>query len=110
MTLHLLRIVMNSGSLTELMFDSGTDAAAAHDLLMSGGTVTDDYGHEFAGKQAELAATILVDLNAELKGQSAVTFARQMMQDGLAERVHKTRGLTAPPVMMRPPNGSIIQG
>ena len=109
MSLHLLRIVLKSGSLTELMFDKESDMLSASLAAERGGRVLrDDYGHVIRIEPEQLAATILVDVDAELKGQSIVTFARQMMQDRLSERVQKTRELAAPLMPGRPPNGGAV--
>ncbi len=75
--------------------------------------VPDDYGHEIYAEPNQIAALICVDLDQELKGQSTLTYERQMMQDRLAERVYKTRDLVSPPMMapVRPNGaGTIIRG
>lgn len=97
--MHLLRVVLNSGSMTELMFDRKGAMSDACDVLRTTAmavAVPDDYGHEIYAEPSQIAALVCVDLDSELKGQSAMTFERQMMQDRLAERVYKTRDLVSP--------------
>lgn len=100
----LVRVVLKSGSMTELMYSKTEEALEVERSLRRGGTgpcrAIDDFGHAINTHHEDLAAVIYVNLVEELKGQSAMTFARQMMQDRLAERVNKTRELTSPPVMM----------
>jgi hypothetical protein len=108
MSLHLCRVVLKSGSVTELLFDRADDARRATIDLTNGAIVTDDYGHEFSADAPEIAALIYVDLDAEIRGHTTMTFARQMAQDRLAERVQKTRELAAPPVIQQRPNGTPI--
>lgn len=109
--MHTLRIILNSGSVTELMFDreaAMTDACEAFRVYAVASAIPDDYGHIAYIEPNQIAALICVDLESELKGQSGMTYARQMMQDRLSERVHKTRELVATPMVMgRPGNGSV---
>lgn len=114
--MYLLRVVLNSGSLTELMFDRKDAMSDACDVLRTTAmaiSVPDDYGHELYAEPSQIAALIAVDLDQELKGQGSMTYERQMMQDRLAERVYKSRDLVSP-AMMAPvrPNGAgtIIRG
>jgi hypothetical protein len=108
--MHILRIVLNSGSVTELMFDQEDamqDACEAFRVSAIAAAIPDDYGHECFIEPSQIAALIAVDLDAELKGQSIMTFERQMMQDRLTERVHKSRDLVSAPIIGRPANGSL---
>lgn len=109
--MHILRIILNSGSVTELMFDredAMRDACEAFRVSAIAAAIPDDYGHDCFIEPDQIAALITVDLDSELKGQSTVTFERQMMQDRLSERVHKSRELVSAPIVMgRPSNGSL---
>lgn len=114
--MHLLRIVLNSGSMTELMFDREDAMSDARDVMRTTAmavSVPDDYGHEMYAEPSQIAAIVCVDLEQELKGQSTMTYERQMMQDRLAERVYKSRDLVSPQMMapVRPNGaGTIIRG
>ena len=109
--MHILRVVLNSGSVTELMFDNQTTMRTACAVIESSDQstwVSDDYGHDIFAKPEHISALVSVDLEAELKGHSTLTFERQMMQDRLSERVHKTRELASTPILVgRPGNGAM---
>lgn len=111
MSFHILRVVLKSGSLTELIFDREDRARKAMDALATTFTAADDYGVTMTVTDGEVASVIFVDLAAELRGHSEVTFARQMSQDRLTTRVNQTRELTTPVVPARSPvnaNGGLI--
>lgn len=114
--MYLLRVVLNSGSMTELMFDRKDAMNDACDVLRTTAMVVavpDDYGHEMYAEPTQIGALIRVDLDQELKGQAVLTYERQMMQDRLAERVYKSRDLVSPSMMppVRPNGaGTIIRG
>lgn len=114
--MHILRVVLNSGSMTELMFDRKDAMSDACDVMRTTAmavAVPDDYGHEMYAYPSQIAALVCVDLDQELKGQATMTYERQMMQDRLAERVYKSRDLVSP-AMMAPVRtngaGTIIRG
>lgn len=100
--MHILRVVLNSGSMTELMYDTEAamrDACDGFQTTAIAVAIPDQYGHEMYAEPNQIAALICVDLEEELRGHSTLTFERQMMQDRLSERVHKMRDLAAKPII-----------
>ena len=64
--MHLLRVVLNSGSVTELMFDRKLAMSDACDVMRRTAlavSVPDDYGHEIYAEPNQIAALICVDLD-----------------------------------------------
>jgi hypothetical protein len=109
----MVHVFLKSGGIVELLFAKRSDASrVASELRPQGGEgpiqAMDDFGHVLSTRREAIEGVNLADLDAEIRGQAAVMFARQMMQDRLSERVHKAREMMSPgPVSRQNGNGGI---
>ncbi len=106
MSLYLLRVVLRSGSLTEMTFDTEASMRAAVDGMGDNKTPTDDYGITMMCEHIDIAALIPVDFEAELRGQQLKLAARMRIQNEAQREVQ--REAMQPSARLLVPNGRII--
>lgn len=107
-SLFFLRVVLKSGSTTELAFDKAFSARAARSALKREEVVSDDYGHELDPLLFdEIAALVFVDFDEELK-LKRIAQAAQMLVGHEAQQDATRAAQKRPSINLAVPNGQII--